>query len=106
MFNSATHEFAKKIKRPRKLVDHLNKETGDSIFDDLEDSTNNFHLMADIAERAVRKLGAADKVIFDFMLEGLNIKQISERTGVNRQYVSEMIKRIRTDLQSQIRKSL
>jgi RNA polymerase sigma factor (sigma-70 family) len=101
MFNSNTHEFARKIKTPR----HSSIEDC-NLIDSLEDTQDNTEELITNAEQAVKKLSAPDKVVFDFLYQGLNIKQIAERTGINRQYVSDTIKRIRSELQSQIRKDL
>ena len=106
MFNSKTHDFSKKIKKPRQqIIDHIDKD-GNDLIESIEDPENNHHKLMENTIREVSKLSVPDRIIFDYMLEGLTIKDISLETGINRSYISDMIKRIRTELKYNIRKDL
>jgi DNA-directed RNA polymerase specialized sigma subunit len=106
MFNSKTHDFSKKIKKPRQVtIDHIDK-AGNDLLETFEDPTDNYHKLLENTIKEVGKLSEPDRIIFDFMLAGLTIKAISQETGINRSYISEMITRIRTDLKKNIRKDL
>ena len=103
MFNSKTHDFSKKIKKPRQTtIDHV----GIDLMENIVDRDDNHHKLMENTIREVSKLSVPDRIIFDYMLEGLTIKDISLETGINRSYISDMIKRIRTELKYNIRKDL
>ena len=106
MFNSKTHEFARKIKKPRQTtIDHVDKD-GNDLMENIVDRDDNHHKLMENAVREVNKLSAPDRIIFNYMLNGLTIKNISLETGINRSYISQMITRIKTELKYNIRKDL
>jgi len=94
-FFSDNSRFHNHIRKPEKRVSSL-----DGLNDDIPETDDNKEELLNLAQTEFNKLNWFDKV------DKKTISQIVEETGINKHYVTEVLKRIKKTLQTNIKKNL